>query len=114
MKMRLVLVMTLVVAGCATPNELRQGKPELRLNSVKNAKNVAICIADKWENGGPFGPVPLSMRETQSGYMVSVMCETNTCMLADVASLPDNRSETVVYMNAVGASDYLNDVTGCQ
>lgn len=111
---QLVLVLMLALAGCATPNELRQGKPTLELSSSKAARTVAICIADNWENSGSFGAIQVSMRETQSGYMITIMCDSNTCVMADVTPLRESRSKTSVYTNALLADDFLDYAKKCQ
>lgn len=102
------------LVGCATPNDLRQGTPDLEISSQKPAKLVAMCIADKWEHGSILGTVPVSMRETPSGYMVMILCGGNNCVLADILNGTDDRSKTKVYLRAFGAGGYLSDARECQ
>jgi hypothetical protein len=63
---------TVLLAGCATPDKMRQSAPYLELTSSNSSKSVAICIANKWENGSSFGTYPVSMRPTNTGYTISV------------------------------------------
>lgn len=109
------LLTVTLLAGCATPNDLRQKKNALELTSTKSAKPVAMCIADKWENGSSFGVIPVSMRETEGGYAVAMTCNSDTCFLADISSIPPNLSKTVIYTGTViGFGDYLDRVKSCQ
>ncbi|GEM_PF-2830247 len=113
------LAILTLLAGCASPNEMRQRIPDLQLESVRKANTVATCIADIWENnGGNGGTIAVTMRETQSGYTVAVPCSPTTCLLADITIQPDNHSKTTIFKGgpAVIRGDYdmLDYAKSCQ
>lgn len=67
--------MLAMIAGCTTPADLRKQKPTLELTSGNTSKQVAICIADHWENTTAVGALsssPVNMRITTEGYSVIV------------------------------------------
>ena len=108
----IAFLLSVALVGCATPNDLRQKAPDLQLNSAKSAKDVAICITDKWE-ASPVGSAPVTMRETKTGYTVLMLCNTNACLMSDIFS-NENGSRTCFYNNAILADGYVKDVKDCQ
>lgn len=111
----ILLLAVLFVAACATPNDLRQRRPDLVVDSEHAAKMVAICIADKWEHGAMMQTLPISMRETTIGYSITMLNSNGYLfMLADISALPENRSKTVIHMNTLGTGDFLSRVQSCQ
>jgi hypothetical protein len=52
MKM-LFLIIALSLVGCASHSEIRSKGAAFSVTSIKNAKEVTACVADKWENA-PF------------------------------------------------------------
>lgn len=58
---------TAVLAGCATPSDVRSTAPALQINSDRPARNVAGCIADRLEAQYKTG---ISSRPTSGGYTV--------------------------------------------
>ena len=103
--------------GCATPAEMRMRPPELEVKSTFPSKSVSMCIADRWENAGPFGgTIPVNMRPIDEGYSVSWRNEIygHTGMLVDVKDTLDG-SLTRYFKNMVigeGAFDQI--VIDCQ
>ena len=52
---------------------MRQRSPALELKSERGAKSLAVCIADKWENGSHFGgTIPINFRPVENGFTVSL------------------------------------------
>ncbi len=71
-----VMVLAVLIAGCATPIDMRKLTPELDLTSSKTAKAVALCIADRWENTTVMeSSFPISMRPTNEGYTIKATVE---------------------------------------
>jgi hypothetical protein len=73
-----LLPAVVLVAGlcaCATPDEMRHGKPFVELTSVRQAKDVALCIAKRWENSGYGGTPSVKFRLSETGYIVAVRNE---------------------------------------
>lgn len=60
-----------LLAGCATTNDLRNNPPDLDLTSVKKAKDVGVCIADRLETMSSLMDT-MSARQTSNGYSVVV------------------------------------------
>ena len=59
-----------LVTGCSSTSEIRQSAPIRTFSSVKSAKAIGVCIADRWE-ATPGGP-KVTMRPTETGFMVAV------------------------------------------
>ncbi len=95
----LAMVFSIAVLGCATPSELRTRAPSLELKSNFDAKRVAACIADKWENALPLlGTQPVNLKITSTGYSVAHGVE-ETIHLVDISDSPTGGSNTTYYKN---------------
>lgn len=68
-----VLACSVFVMGCVTtsPKDMRSSPPVAEVSSDNNAKTVATCIADGWENIDN-NLMKVQMRPTSSGYSVWV------------------------------------------
>lgn len=66
-----VLVFSTLLIGCATPAEIRARTPHLEAKTPKTARDLVICVADKWESLGMAGTVTVNVRPIQGGYSVS-------------------------------------------
>jgi hypothetical protein len=121
--MHKVIFMTVVLlAGCATLDDMRKRPPALELTSSHQAQRVAICIADKWGDATklnlPAG-YPIDTRPTQRGYSVSAIAhnlfEASTGALADIEDNP-NGSTTRYFKNGILGADEPFDkaVKECQ
>lgn len=114
-----VMVLAVLIAGCATPIDMRKLTPELDLTSSKTAKAVALCIADRWENTTVMeSSFPISMRPTNEGYTIKATVEDIlqqwTRLLADVNDGP-NGSTTRYYKNGMlGVGSFDQAVKYCQ
>ena len=85
------------IAGCATPAELREKGPAYVLTSKLTAKQVAACIATKWESASPFfGTQPVNMKIQKDGYSVALGNE-GTMFLVDVKELSSGGSSTAFF-----------------
>jgi hypothetical protein len=87
------------IGGCATPAELREKGPVYVLTSKLTAKQVAACIASKWESASPlFGTQPVNMKIQKDGYSVALGNE-GTMFLVDVKELlgPGGGSSTAFF-----------------
>ena len=118
----IILLITIVVAACASPAERRNQAPNLDLSSSKSAKDVAICIAEKWENTRPFMALsspPVNTNIRAQGFSITVtdtnrMGSTNTIALADISE-KQAASDTKYYKMAGGGfGDYDDAVKQCQ
>jgi hypothetical protein len=104
---------TALLLGCSTPGQMRQHVPDLELKSNRPAKDVAVCIADKWENGSALsffgGTYPISMRMTNDGYIVSIT--TYPTLFVDVNDAP-NGSLIKFFRDSVSPG-FESDVKKC-
>ncbi len=108
-KALIVAVLVIGLAGCATPNDVRKSAPELQLTSTKTPKQVASCIADKWEDA----KLLVRSRETERGYALTVMINDVLCYLADVVGSADKTS-TKYYVNCFSYDLASSAVKSCQ
>lgn len=118
----LLQVFVLIIAGCATPADRRSNPPDIVTFSKKSAKEVAICIADIWENTKPFMQFSSPQVNTSlklNGYSIIVtniggFGNTLTIALADVT---ENQLESITKyykMDFAGAGNYDQAVNECQ
>ena len=106
MKKVIPLCTVLSLSACIPPTaSLRAKPPALDLTSSLSAKQVALCIADHWENAPYHGreTLPLTMRPTADGYVVT-MTGYGARFLAEVKHIP-NGSRTQYFF---GLSDLYN------
>ena len=110
------VVFVLLIGGCTTPAELRQKGPILEQKSLRDAKNVAACIAEGWENAGVY-MAQVNMRIAKGGYSVAIRGETSTTLLADIADAPSGESMTSLYsglFNSAQERKFSEVVIRCQ
>lgn len=112
-KYPLLLAVVLVLAGCATPNDMRQTKPTQTFDSKKTAKVVGVCLADTWDKDPSTAQASIG-RETNSGYTVSAYCEgMYPCMVADIVSTASG-SKTSTYTRGIGSDAFMRAARQCQ
>ena len=82
-----------MIFGCASPATLRIQMPYLDLDSTSPAKEVAACIAHRWESSGTTGTaLRINMKSSPSGYTVNWSEGDRTFVLTDVDDRPDGSS----------------------
>jgi hypothetical protein len=116
-----LLAATVLLFGCATPDNMRKRPPSLELTSSRSANRVAICIAGRWAHATEWGPLagyPINTRPIEGGYSVSAIAhnlfETSTGALADIKDAPHG-STTRYFKNGIGADEpFDNAVKECQ
>ena len=103
------------ILGCATPKELRERGPAFVISSKLDARHVAACISEKWENALPLmGTQPVNLKLTRNGYAVAHGLE-ETIHLADISATSDGGSVTTYYKNRSGLINIFDPaVTICQ
>ena len=113
MKINLLPILSLMlIAGCSTnPNSMRNNSPDAIHSSVKTPKEIALCIANKWET---FGVV--NQRDVSNGISLSSSLNGSLHYLADITS--DGKStvtKAYKFMSiSIGANPYLKAVSECQ
>jgi hypothetical protein len=113
MKINLLSVSSLIfIVGCSTnPNSMRSNSPDALHSSVKSPKQIALCVANKWET---FGVV--NQREIAEGISLTSSLSGNLHYLADIKS--DGRvtiTKAYKFMAmSIGADPYLSAVSECQ
>jgi hypothetical protein len=103
------LLLLLMLAGCASPETIRQSPPEYLGTSSRPAVDVATCIADEW---GKTRKV--SMRPTQGGYTVTLTDNVfaNNNVIADVIGKDDGSMTT--YQRYLMSPAFDQAITSCQ
>ena len=82
------VIVALLLAACATSNQVRQDLPYKELTANKPAKLLVGCVADRLETGRAGGEV--LQRNTAEGYTISVVENLgawgrNTSLVVDIA-----------------------------
>lgn len=112
-----IVWLAMLLISCATPGEMRSTTAAGVYESKRSAKEVAICIADRWENSGWFNTtVPVNMRPTKTGYTASLRNDGlgHTQLLVDVEDVGSG-SKTKYFKNLViGEGTFDLAVTNCQ
>ena len=115
LKLIIVEFVAIFLTGCSSPGDIRSTSPNLDLVSQKSSKTVAICIADKWENGGLFATVPVNMRPTTSGYTMSWLNGMGGVgLLVDVDDLGTGSKTQYFQGGVIGAGRFEVAVLNCQ
>jgi len=113
----LIFILSLLGCSSLTPRDLRGKTPNAVHSSVKQPKQVALCIADVWENTNLFGGnVNVNMRETAFGYTVSMSLSDNLAYLVDISGTAIG-STTKLFTGRVislGENKTISEVTNCQ
>lgn len=105
-------LLVLFVTGCSTtPSAMRTQAPDVIEVSQKNSKDIAICIAEKWEQHGV-----VNQRETNKGYSLTATVLGKLHYLADIE---ENQGKTTIkaykYLQYSPAKNpLLSAVTECQ
>ncbi len=73
----LVLVM---LAGCASPGDLKKNDPTISAASNKSPKQYALCVFPKWQEERSAS----TMSETEDGYRLIVATDMTTDELLEV------------------------------
>ncbi len=113
----MLLLSSLIGCSSLTPKDLRGSTPDAVHSSVKPPKQIALCIADVWENTNLFGgSVGVNMRETSFGYTVSMNFSGHLTYLADI-STTSTGSATKLFKGrgiSLGEDPTVSAVTNCQ
>lgn len=115
------IIIAIVLSACATPNDRRQGVPDINMQSNKTSKEVALCIADKWENTRPllvFSSPPVNTNIRANGYSVAATMtnqfgSTNTIALVDILDYQQGSFIKYYKMGGGGYGDYDKAVMIC-
>ena len=112
-----VFGLTLLLSACASPSEMRAKPPAQVFTSSADAKSVAVCIANKWENLGVFGStLPISMRPTMTGYTVSLVNpqSAQTQLLVDIDEATTGSITRYFKHIVLGEGAFDNALAACQ
>jgi hypothetical protein len=122
MKLLFSLFVAIALSSCATPADRRINLPDIVTSSKKSAKEVAICIAEKWENTKPFmgfSSPPVNTTLKLNGYSITATAtnlvgSTSTVALADVTENQLESTTKYYKMGGGGFGDYDQVVKECQ
>lgn len=118
----IVLACSMSVMGCITtsPKDMRSSPPVAEFSSENNAKIVATCIADGWENIDNY-LMKVQMRPTTNGYSVWVeqsvgmgltAVKDSATFLADIDDT-SNGSVTRYYSVATSKTEWKDALRKC-
>jgi hypothetical protein len=104
MRVFAILLALTALYGCATPNEIRAKGAAKEFSSQRPAQEVAICIADRWDNAPPMergGTVSTSLKS--DGYTVTLTAAmpfvgVHAALLADIKTA-EGGSRIAYYSN---------------
>lgn len=71
-----------LLAGCASPSDLRAGSPTVSAVTKKTPKAYALCVFPKWQDARSEA----AMSETQDGYRLLIAASGQTDELLDIAA----------------------------
>jgi len=119
---QIIVAMSILLIGCSTPAIRRNSQPDIMTNSKKSAKEIAICISDKWENTKPsmaFSIPPVNTSLKANGYSITatitnIVGSTFTLVLADVTENQLESITTYYKMGGGGLGNYDQAVNDCQ
>jgi hypothetical protein len=112
MKIKLLSISLLLVVGCSTnPNSMRSNSPDVQHSSVKSPKEIALCVADKWETLSV-----VNQREISNGYSLTASLNGKLHYLADIKSTGKaTTTKAYKFMSmSVGTNPYFSAVSDCQ
>lgn len=95
------LMASTALTACGSLQSIRESKPDVQGVSNKDAKKLAMCIAEGWETAYSINVQPVIIREKQDGYMVQMPCKIKTCLLADIKAISDQKSEVRMWNNEI-------------
>lgn len=107
------LLAAALLAGCATPTQLRQRPPDLELSSAKDATTVASCIVDKWGNYSGGKIIPVDMRPAAKGFAMTTDGFGSLAPLIDVQAM-ESGSTTQLYQLLPVSDSFKAMLKGCQ
>jgi hypothetical protein len=114
----LATLIAIVLLGCAAKsNELRQKSAEIKFVSLKSSKQIAECIAEKWQYVPFTGP--LISRTTPKGYTIIQYANGGVgapAFVSDINDIPTGtESIFYTYYPFRDSSSYFQDsVKECQ
>lgn len=118
-KIVLSMLALFVLTACASPGELRQGRPDIDEVTAFPPERVAGCIGDKLEAWSGASRTRLSTRPTTKGYSISgdqaVGGEADTIILVDISKL-DSKTHVQLFthfIGGLGADPIKAMVRGC-
>jgi hypothetical protein len=112
------LALMLLLTACASPGELRQGRPDLDETTNIPAERVAGCIGDKVDASGLSAALNFATRPTTNGYSISGSKAgpwggTDTNVLVDIKSADKTQVQLFTHGLLFGSDPWVSLVKGC-
>ena len=109
----LLTVISLLVGCSAIPNLLRTRAPDMVHTSSKSPREIAICIAEKWEGYGT-----VNQSTTENGYSLTSTSNSDGS-LQNLVDIENDQQYTVtkVYKfmyKSIGPNPFFSAVASCQ
>ncbi|MPR00673.1 hypothetical protein F0169_00480 [Pseudomonas sp. MAFF 212408] len=80
MRILIAAVAMMVLAGCTTPGDLKNGKATISASSNKAPKQYALCVFPRWQDARSGA----TMFETERGYRLTVSTDMTTDELLEI------------------------------
>lgn len=112
MKALLPAGLSLCLAACAglTPQTMMEGGPRQVYSSVQNAKNVAACVGNEWEEYKVIGSSPVvANKETNVGRRVTLHIAGRLAYLADIEVTTAGSKTNLYFGGILGGQGSPND-----
>lgn len=101
------------ICGCAVnPDAFREDKPRAEFLTEKPPKETTICLAETWDRvqQGGIG----TYRETPLGYMFTVSCGGELCLVADVVMVSQRETKVSIYSKNFGTRPFYAEARRCR
>lgn len=115
----IALLSVTALSGCSlSPGELRaKYSPDVVHTSAKHSKEIAMCVADKWENSNVIGAsVRVSFRPTSFGYTVSkYLCDELHYLIDITDTSTGTQTKAWRYkVMSLGRDSNMSAISDCQ
>ncbi|WP_288074424.1 hypothetical protein [Pseudomonas sp.] len=75
-----VMAVSVLMAGCSTPGDLKKGEASIRASTSKPPKQYALCVFPRWQDARSGA----TMSETERGYRLTVSTDMTTDELLEI------------------------------
>jgi uncharacterized lipoprotein YajG len=102
-----------LLAGCASPSDLRSGTPTVSTVTTKNPKAYALCVFPQWQDARSEA----AMSETQNGYRLLIAASGQSDELLDITAKGTGSSvrfyQRVAWLPGFGRAAVESAVKSC-
>ncbi len=70
-----------MLAGCASPGDVKKNEPTISTSTAKSAKKYALCVFPKWQEQRSTA----TMSETENGYRLVIATDMMTDEVLEIS-----------------------------